>query len=399
MYKLLVFCILIFVVSLFSLQFIEKYSEENNILVKNRNFIIPFTTIFSFFVGCYAISNIINQDNKHEKYYGIYYLIFIAIVFLYVNINFLNKEKMTDYIKGKKYSSFGSILSIGIGALLFGFLDNFGMKLGIEALDDMFILLFLGPFSITNQYKQHQKNIYKNIGIINEWANKDWRRMINQCMRYESEIINNKKLSGLANAIQKFGSKKLDIPESILKDTQSTNEYVDNIRRKYDIIHDSKAMLGNTFSNVIAALLGGAILNIFVYLTIYDDSNTGDKSINQNYFVRNRENFMPLIEMVFIFIGCIIPIFLHIAMEKSEYVSIRSWYVIIFVAILMISMMYISYRNIEPMTYEDKINSIVSNLRFSMKRSDLSTPKEKEIYEKCENFISSLKQQPKITQI
>lgn len=399
MYKLLVFCILIFVVSLFSLQFIEKYSEENNILVKNRNFIIPFTTIFSFFVGCYAISNIINQDNKHEKYYGIYYLIFIAIVFLYVNINFLNKEKMTDYIKGKKYSSFGSILSIGIGALLFGFLDNFGMKLGIEALDDMFILLFLGPFSMTNQYKQHQKNIYKNIGIINEWANKDWRRMINQCMRYESEIIHNKKLSGLANAIQKFGSKKLDIPESILKDTQSTNEYVDNIRRKYDIIHDSKAMLGNTFSNVIAALLGGAILNIFVYLTIYDDSNTGDKSINQNYFVRNRENFMPLIEMVFIFIGCIIPIFLHIAMEKSEYVSIRSWYVIIFVAILMISMMYISYRNIEPMTYEDKINSIVSNLRFSMKRSDLSTPKEKEIYEKCENFISSLKQQPKITQI
>ena len=394
MYKLLVFCILIFVVSLFSLQFIEKYSEENNILVKNRNFIIPFTTIFSFFVGCYAISNIINQDNKHEKYYGIYYLIFIAIVFLYVNINFLNKEKMTDYIKGKKYSSFGSILSIGIGALLFGFLDNFGMKLGIEALDDMFILLFLGPFSITNQYKQHQKNIYKNIGIINEWANKDWRRMINQCMRYESEIINNKKLSGLANAIQKFGSKKLDIPESILKDTQSTNEYVDNIRRKYDIIHDSKAMLGNTFSNVIAALLGGAILNIFVYLTIYDDSNTGDKSINQNYFVRNRENFMPLIEMVFIFIGCIIPIFLHIAMEKSEYVSIRSWYVIIFVAILMISMMYISYRNIEPMTYEDKINSIVSNLRFSMKRSDLSTPKEKEIYEKCENFISNLKQKP-----
>ena len=394
MYKLLVFCILIFVVSLFSLQFIEKYSEENNILVKNRNFIIPFTTIFSFFVGCYAISNIINQDNKHEKYYGIYYLIFIAIVFLYVNINFLNKEKMTDYIKGKKYSSFGSILSIGIGALLFGFLDNFGMKLGIEALDDMFILLFLGPFSITNQYKQHQKNIYKNIGIINEWANKDWRRMINQCMRYESEIINNKKLSGLANAIQKFGSKKLDIPESILKDTQSTNEYVDNIRRKYDIIHDSKAMLGNTFSNVIAALLGGAILNIFVYLTIYDDTNTGDKSINKNYFVRNRENFMPLIEMVFIFIGCIIPIFLHIAMEKSEYVSIRSWYVIIFVAILMISMMYISYRNIEPMTYEDKINSIVSNLRFSMKRSDLSTSKEKEIYEKCENFISTLKQQP-----
>lgn len=394
MYKLLVFCILIFVVSLFSLQFIEKYSEENNILVKNRNFIIPFTTIFSFFVGCYAISNIINQDNKHEKYYGIYYLIFIAIVFLYVNINFLNKEKMTDYIKGKKYSSFGSILSIGIGALLFGFLDNFGMKLGIEALDDMFILLFLGPFSITNQYKQHQKNIYKNIGIINEWANKDWRRMVNQCMRYESEIINNKKLSGLANAIQKFGSKKLDIPESILKDTQSTNEYVDNIRRKYDIIHDSKAMLGNTFSNVIAALLGGAILNIFIYLTIYDDSNTGDKSINQNYFVRNRENFMPLIEMVFIFIGCIIPIFLHIAMEKSEYVSIRSWYVIIFVAILMISMMYISYKNIEPMTYEDKINSIVSNLRFSMKRSDLSTPKEKEIYEKCENFITNLKQQP-----
>ena len=295
---------------------------------------------------------------------------------------------MTEFIKGKEYSAFGSILSIGIGALLFGFLDNFGMKLGIEALDDMFILLFLGPFSITEQYKKYEKNIYKNIGIINDWTNKDWRRIINQCLRYEDYILKDKNLSGLSNAINKFGSKRLDIPNELKKDDKQLNNYVDLLRRKYDIIHESKAMLGNTFSNVIAALLGGAILNIFIYLTIYDDSNSGDPAINQNFFYKNRENLMPIIEVVFIFIGCIIPIFLHIAMEKSEYVSIRSWYVIIFVAILMISMMYISYYNIENMTYQDKKNSIISTLKQCIKRTDLV--QEKEIYNKCNQFINEI---------
>lgn len=389
MYKLLYLCIFIFVSSLFSIYFIEKYKNTlPNIIVEHRNFVIPFSTIFSFFVGCFAVSNIINQDKPSEKYYGIYYLIFIAFIFLFININVLNHTNMTEFIKGKKYSAFGSILSIGIGALLFGFLDNFGMKLGIEALDDMFILLFLGPFSITEQYKKYEKNIYKNIGIINEWTNKDWRRIINQCLRYEDYILKDKNLSGLSNAINKFGSRRLDIPNEIKKDDKQLNNYVDLLRRKYDIIHDSKAMLGNTFSNVIAALLGGAIINIFIYLTIYDDSNSGDPAINQNFFYKNRENLMPIIEVVFIFIGCIIPIFLHIAMEKSEYVSIRSWYVIIFVAILMISMMYISYYNIENMTYQDKKNSIISTLKQCIKRTDLV--QEKEIYNKCNKFINEI---------
>lgn len=395
-YLLLCIVIIIFLSSLLSIKYMEDYKKkygEKNIIIKNKHFIIPLISIFSFFGGCYIVSSIINENNPRDKYIGIIYLLVIASMFLYVNINILNKDNITEFIKGKKYSPFGATLSIGIGALLFGFLDNFGMKLGIEALDDMFILLFLGPFSIHKKFENYEKNIYKNISIVNDWGNKDWRRMVNQCMRYQDKIINNKELDGLSNAIKKFGSKKLDIPESIKKDISLTNEYVDNIRRKYDIIHDSKAMLGNTFSNIIAALLGGAVLNIFIYLTLYDNTYLGDKNIHNNFFVKYRENISPLIEMLFIFIGCIIPIFLHIAMEKSEYVSNRSWIVIYIVCVLMIIMMYISYNTIEPMTYDDKKMSLKYKLMDSLKRCDISKEskeKEKDIYLKCMNFINEL---------
>lgn len=394
-YLLLCLILIVFFSSLLSIKYIEDYKKkygEKYFIVKHKNFIIPLISIFSFFIGCYVVSSIINENKPQDKYIGIIYLLIIACMFLYVNINILNKDNILEFIKGKKYSPFGATLSIGIGALLFGFLDNFGMKLGIEALDDMFVLLFLGPFSIHKKFESYEKNIYKNIAIVNEWGNKDWRRIINQCMRYQTQIMNNKELDGLSNAIKKFGSKKLDIPESI-KQKELTNEYVDNIRRKYNIIHDSKAMLGNTFSNVIAALLGGAVLNIFIYLTLYDDTYLGDKKIHNHFFIKNRENISPLIEMVFIFIGCIIPIFLHIAMEKSEYVSNRSWIVIYIVFVLMIIMMYISYKSIEPMTFDDKKISIKQKLMTSLKRCDISeksNEKEKDIYLKCMEFINTL---------
>lgn len=50
--------------------------------------------------------------------------------------------------------------------------------------------------------------------------------------------------------------------------------------------------------------------------------------------------------------------------------------------------MYISYYNIENMTYQDKKNSIISTLKQCIKRTDLV--QEKEIYNKCNDFINEI---------
>jgi hypothetical protein len=49
-----------------------------------------------------------------------------------------------------------------------------------------------------------------------------------------------------------------------------SNQYVDNLRDKYDIIDGSTAMMGFTFTDFIGAILGTALVNWFVYMTNYD---------------------------------------------------------------------------------------------------------------------------------
>ena len=65
-----------------------------------------------------------------------------------------------------------------------------------------------------------------------------------------------------------------------------TSEYVKNIKRKYNIISNSKGMLGNTFSNIIGALLSSALINLFTYMTKYDGIYTGDDTIDDNILVK-----------------------------------------------------------------------------------------------------------------
>ena len=42
------------------------------------------------------------------------------------------------------------------------------------------------------------------------------------------------------------------------------------------VIDGSKAMLGNTFSDFMGAILGAGIINLFIYMTSYDSVYTGD---------------------------------------------------------------------------------------------------------------------------
>ena len=78
-----------------------------------------------------------------------------------MNFTVLKERSIKEYIKGKKFSVVGVVMALGVSAIVFGFLDNFGMKLGTEALDDTFVQLFLGPFSTTKNLLNTKKRFKK----------------------------------------------------------------------------------------------------------------------------------------------------------------------------------------------------------------------------------------------
>ena len=88
-----------------------------------------------------------------DQYAGIYFLLLTGVILTVMNFTVLKERSIKEYIKGKKFSVIGAFMALGVSAIVFGFLDNFGMKLGTEALDDTFVQLFLGPFSITKSLK------------------------------------------------------------------------------------------------------------------------------------------------------------------------------------------------------------------------------------------------------
>ena len=51
-----------------------------------------------------------------------------------------------------------------------------------------FLSAFLGPFSQDPEFLDYQKSISENLKRVNDWANADWRRLINQALRYQKEI-------------------------------------------------------------------------------------------------------------------------------------------------------------------------------------------------------------------
>lgn len=402
---IIVFCLVFaFIASIYNIKVVNKEIEEAkddkkklNFFEKNGRFILPTLAMASFFIGCYYISLIIieGEATGRDKYSGIIFMFVIGIILLIMNATILNKDNITSYIKGKKFSIIGMLMAIGVSAIVFGFLDNFGMKLGTDALDDTFLQTFLSPFSKDRRFKQYKGNISKNLKIMNEWVSSDWRKVINHTLRFEDEISKNNKMNDLSNAIKSFGGSRLLVPDSILKSRNMTNEYVDNIREKYDIIDGSKAMLGNTFSDFIGALLGAGIINLFTYMTSYDGIITGDDDIDNSPFMTQLSNYAPIAEAFFIALGCLVPVFLNIAMTRSgqNNNNLYSWMIVGSISLLIIIMMYLSVKGIKKMTTKDKKRSIIKTMESMKDRIDLDSKygeEEAEIVRKFEAFVSDL---------
>lgn len=414
-YIIILFLIITFLLSLYNINTInnlfnekdqrkeiDKKNEEELKKIDNKQrlnklfkFVLPVISLASFFVGCYFVSKLIINGEKtgKDKYSGIIFMFVIAVILLVMNITILSENSINDYIKGKKFSVLGLLMTVGVGAIVFGFLDNFGMKLGTDALDNVFLQTFLYPFSEDVRFKKYKPNIVKNFKIINEWVSGDWRKLINHLLRFKNEIKKNKKLKDLTNAINSFKGVALDIPSDILKSRDKTDDYVDNIRDKYDIIESSKSMMGNTFSDFIGALLGAGVINLFIYMTSYDGISTGDKGIDNNPFVKYLNSYMPIAEAVFIAIGCLIPVFLNVAMSRSRFNknSKYSWIIIAIIALVVVIMMYLSVSGVKDMTYEDKKKSIVNTLNKMKNRIGLDkNEEEKELNKKINEFIKNI---------
>ena len=393
-YIIIFILLLSFVASLFNIKTFNTKYKDNRLLNK---FILPLVTMISFFVACYFVSLLITsgQDSGKDKYSGIFFLVIVGIILTIFNIYVLSKEKLIKYIKGKKFSLIGVFMALGVSSIVFGFLDNFGMKLGTEALDDTFLQTFLSPFSTDIRFVNHKDNIKDNLKIVNTWASGNWRRIINQVLRFEDIIGKDKRLKDLSNSIKKFNCTKLNVPSDILKNRDLTNEYVDNIKDKYDIIDGSKSMLGNTFSDFIGAILGAGLINLFIYSTGYDGSITGDDDVDNSFMIKHLNSYMPFLEAIFIAIGCLVPVFLNIAMNRksNKKNNFYSWLVVGIVGIIIIIMMYFSSRGLKQMNTNEKQKSIKKTLISIKERVDLDGNKNEldiELDTKVNDFINSL---------
>ena len=350
-------------------------------------FAIPFMTLLSFFTACVVVATMISDGNSNllskprDQFAGIYFLGIAGVILTIMNFTVLKEHNLKDYIKGKKFSVIGALMALGVSAIVFGFLDNFGMKLGTEALDDNFVQMFLTPFSSHKKFEVYKESIGDNLKIMNGWASGRWRTVINQLLRCKDDLnklakntkLDDNRLKDLVKDINKFideGAEPLVIPNELFEKGHGNNsqggvkEYVKNIKEKYDIIDGSKSMMGNTFSDFIGAILGAAIINLFTYMTSYDGIYTGDDSIDKSGLISNLNKLGPFMEAFFISIGCLIPIFLNVAITKdpTSTNNAKAWAVVISVGIIMTIMMYLSVRGTKDMNTEDKKRSINKTL-------------------------------------
>lgn len=351
--------------------------KPSPMMQKVGRFLLPTVAMTTFFVACYFISILITQGESTgtDKYAGIFFLAGIGVILTIFNFTVLAKHNLDAYVKGKKFSVIGLFMALGVSAIVFGFLDNFGMKLGTEALDDTFLQAFLHPFSKHEKFLDHEENIKQNLQTINQWTTGDWRKVLNHTLRFEDDLKKIPKFKDLSNAIRSLGGEKLDIPPEILKDREVTNQFVDNLRDKYDIIDGSKSMLGNTFSDFIGAILGAALVNLFIYMTNYDGFVTGDDSVDENPMVKYLSYYAPFMEAIFIALGCLVPVFLNIAMNRRSNKSnnFYAWMVVGSVGAIMIVMMYLSTRGVKKMTPDDKRRAISKTLLGVRDRVDLQS--------------------------
>jgi len=264
-YVIMLILLIIFTTSLYSINFIypkdpvkKQEIERSPTMMKLRKigrFVIPFITLLSFFSACVVVAYIIADGGNdllkvpRDQYAGIYFLLIAGIILTVMNFTVLKERSIKEYIKGKKFSVIGAFMALGVSAIVFGFLDNFGMKLGTEALDDTFVQLFLGPFSSHRKFEDYKDNIAENLQIINNWSNGSWRTVMNHLLRCKDDIgklaksskLSDNRLNDLMDDLNSFvqeGGKPLNIPREL-------------VNQRVNVLRAELLSISKSFNNVI----------------------------------------------------------------------------------------------------------------------------------------------------
>lgn len=378
----------------YNLKYMDETKEQ---AFKDLNrLMVPVIALSCFFISTYFVALLVQRGNF--PYIGIQFLILVAIVFTILNNTVLSPENIRKYIRGKKFTNIGILMALGVGAVVFGFLDNFGLKLGADALDTNFLNLFLGPFSVDTRFKSYDKNIGENIARLNYWSGEKWFSLINQTLRFEKEFRRLKNVNGFDAFLEDLdyfldknqGGGALKIPEAILKQGDPmVKDYVRNIKDKFFLIDGSKNMMGNAFSDAVGAILGAALANLLIYMTAYDGIITGDDTVDESWLTKNMNRIMPFVEAVFITIGCLIPVFLNIAMTRSDYNknNLYSWMALGGISLIVLVVIYFSVKGVRPMSEDEKKRALKKTLIDLEDRLDI---KDTELKSTLENLQANL---------
>lgn len=389
-YTILLATIIIFIFCLYEIDL--DYDPENTDDINDDIFvlILPFVGLLAFLIGCYVSALIVeNRTAKIDKYCGVIFLSIISTIFFISNMTTFEHNKLVQYTSGKKFTKVGALTGLAVVAVLSGFVDNFGLRLGSEAMSNKLSFSFLGFLSKHKEFAQHSKSIEDNLKTINKWAENDWRKVMNHVLRFEGEISKDKKMSDLTDALSKFKGQAIDIPKEILKDRNLTNKYVDNLRKKYELIDDSKGMFGNTFSNFIGSLRGAGLASMLVYITSFDEIDTGDKRLEKTFSARFHK-ITPLLTGIFVVIGCLIPIMLNVAMKRTESNNTYIWSILSVIVILIIASLFYSYLNTHEMTTKDKAMGVSNTLEELKVRYKINKIYNNKLNEDIDGFIQKL---------
>lgn len=291
------------------------------------------------------------------KMFGVLTLIILALSFLLFNSvsTWRIYDATFNTVRENRLNTPGMLLVLGAGAILFGFLDNYGMKLGTDALEDGLFFrkganllydrqcnkenvsdcawekvygepegdflkiendhllgqLTKGKLSFTQKDLRHYglPKIKKNYVITSQETKEivDGEEVLHQI--YFKPIVTKK-----IQDSKDFRRRLLKYKER-LEEVQKAVEEDEYIKKAYESIDQAKSMLGNTFSDFVGALLGAGITKVFHHYTGYDgnlQSNSPGARILQNPAAK------VFLESGFIALGCLIPVFMHFQQNRKE---------------------------------------------------------------------------------
>lgn len=291
-------------------QSVSDRSEENTGMHVVAAICVIATLLF-FYWSCLIAENTAGNPENERPLFGVWTLITLAISLL--SVNALSTLKIRDpnhqlmnfqitALKNKMRLNWaGMLLTLGAGAILFGFLDNYGLKLGTEALED---------------------GLFWNFGKFLMLSN-------NTNYGYRNDSKRNKKLENLKLWIET--KKKLLKYEYLEQGEDKTNKYDEETWDMYEKIEGAKSLLGNASSDVLGAALGAGIGKIFEIFTGYAGDIESDHP-----FILAIQNPMAkiLLEGIFIGLGCLIPVFIHFLDPKAGRTPV---YALCFVYLLLLA--------------------------------------------------------------